>query len=399
MSNPSILVVGAGVAGLALAASLTGRADVLVVEHDAALRRGGQTVDLRGPSRTVVDRLGLTAELLRRRVPQRGYAIVDADDRPLVRHPVELFDGHGIVSDTEVLRGDLVDVLAGAAADAEFRFGTSVRALRSDAGGVDVGFSDGTRGRFDVVVGADGVGSVVRRLAFGPDEEFRRPIGVGIAWFSADGPFGGPSGDWYRAHHVPGLRVGIRPGREAGSFRCELAFRCERWDAPRRGREAVLADLEHRFAGVGWHTRALVDAARTTDDLAAQEIASVRVPRWSAGRVVLLGDAAWCPTPLSGTGTAMALVGAHVLADGLRRNPSGAGGFYPADFTAWVARRARLPPGGAAGFVPGSRAGLAFGRTTMRWMGRPPFRAAARRMFTRPDELDLPAGPLTARAR
>lgn len=391
MSEPSILVVGAGVAGLALAACLRHDAAVTVVERDTALRRGGQTVDLRGPSRTVVDRLGLTAELLDRLVPQRGYAIVDAEDRPLARHPVELFDGLGIVSDTEVLRGDLVDVLAAAGA-ARLRFGTTVRALHPDPDGVDVEFSDGSRQRFDVVVDADGVGSTVRRLAFGADEEFRTPLGIGIAWFSADGPFGGSSGDWYRAHHVPGVRVGIRPSRVEGSFRCELAFRCGTWDAPRRGREELLDDLDRRFAGVGWHTPDLLRAARTADDLAAQEIASIRVPQWNSGRVVLLGDAAWCPTPLTGMGTALALVGAYVLAERLRTDDTPHGGYYPAEFTAWVARRAKLPPGGANGFVPASRTSLALGTASMRWMSRPPFRTLARRIFAEPDELELPAG-------
>lgn len=396
MSRPHVLVVGAGVAGLALAAELSGHVEITVVEHDHALRCGGQTVDLRGPSRTVVDRLGLTDALLARTVPQSGYAVVDAGDRALVRHPVELFAGHGIVSDTEVGRGDLVALLAGAAAGARFRFGTTVRALVPDPHGVEVEFSDGSRDRFDLVVGADGLNSTVRRLAFGPDARFRTPLGVSIAWFSAEGPFDGPvtPGSWYRAHHVPGLRVALRPTRTPGTFCTEFAVRHRPAEAPRRDRAALLDDLDRRFEGVGWHAPALLRAARTATDLAGQEIATIRVPRWSVDRVVLLGDAAWCPSPLTGTGTAMALVGAHVLAGRLREHPvqhwdDTALPAYRDRLADWVARCAQLPPGGVSSFVPGSRAALALGRVAMTWMARPPFRALAARTFSRPDDLEL----------
>ena len=384
-------------AGLALSAALhrVGIATTVVERHPGP-RPGGQAVDVRGPARTVVEHLGLGPAVAAVRLQQRGYAVVDARGRVLAALPVEAFGGNGIVSETELLRGDLVDVLRSAVpATTEFLFDDTVTAIDAGPAGVDVRLARGGSRRVDLVVGADGVHSAVRRLAFGPEEGFAHPIGVGIAWFTARGDHG--LDGWFRAHPSPGgLLASARPGRLPGEVRAALAFRAPDWPAARQGRDAVLADLARRFAGVGWLAADLLAAAGVADDLATEEMTQVRVPRWSRGRVALLGDAAWCSTPLTGMGTSMALVGAHVLAHRLATTPPRQWGDvalpgYQDDLGAWVARRRRLPPGGRDGYVPCSAFRIRAGALSLRAMTRWPLEPLAARMFSDADDLALPA--------
>ncbi|MDT5312562.1 MAG: hypothetical protein QOE74_1582, partial [Mycobacterium sp.] len=162
---------------------------VVVVESAPGIRPGGQTVDLRGAGADVVQRMGLLDEMTRRAVDQRGIAWVRSDGSRRTEMPVEAFDGNGVVSKLEILRGDLVDVLYEATRDvAEYRFGTRVSQLAHDGDGVVATLTDGTPVEADLVVGADGPNSAVRRLTFGPEEQFVTPLGGYHAWFLRTGP-------------------------------------------------------------------------------------------------------------------------------------------------------------------------------------------------------------------
>lgn len=184
---------------------------------------------------------------------------------------------------------------------------------------------------FDLVVGADGAHSRVRELSFGPEEKYRHRLGLAHAWFTM--PDAGESvEDWFLVHNAPGGRVvQIRPGH-AGELEAGFSFPAD--ELPLRGdRAAQLALLESQFADVGWRARELLDAARQSPDFALDTFDQMKVDRWTSGRIVLLGDAAWCSSPLSGQGTALALVGAHMLAGNLRRS-LGASASSDADLTA-----------------------------------------------------------------
>ncbi|MBW0119605.1 FAD-dependent monooxygenase, partial [Pseudonocardia abyssalis] len=176
MQNTDILISGGGIAGPALAHWLRRHGfRVTVVERATTPRTGGQAVDLRGAGRTVVARMGLADRIRDLTLDQRGIAWVDAGGRVTARMPVEAFGGEGIVSEFEILRGDLAAVLAGAATDVEHLHGDTVTALDEDADGVVVTFEHAPRRRFGLVVGADGLHSAVRTLAFGPGGI--RPLG------------------------------------------------------------------------------------------------------------------------------------------------------------------------------------------------------------------------------
>ncbi|MGN5377401.1 FAD-dependent monooxygenase [Streptomyces lasalocidi] len=252
-------------------------------------------------------------------VDQRGLALVDARGHITARLPADSFGGEGIVSEIEILRGDLARLLyESTLPDTEYLFDDTVTGITQDADGVTVTFEKADSRRFGLVVGADGPHSVVRALAFGPEREFVRPLDLHTAWFTAtdDVDLDG----WYLMHNAPGgLVVSARPGRAPGEIKAGLSFRSAPISYDRRDVAAQQDLVAQRFTGVGWETPRLLRAMRTTSDFFFDSMGQIRLDRWSRGRVVLLGDAGYCATPLTGLGTSLALVGAYVLARRARR--------------------------------------------------------------------------------
>ncbi|MBZ4324458.1 FAD-dependent monooxygenase [Streptomyces huiliensis] len=402
MQNTDILISGGGIAGPALAYWLRRAGfSVTVVERAPAPRPGGQAVDLRGAGRTVVERMGLLAEARALSLDQRGFACVDASGRIRARMTADSFGGEGIISEIEILRGDLARLLyeaTGPGHETEYLFDDTITELDEDASGVTVGFrSAGTR-RFGLVVGADGPHSVVRGLAFGPEREYVRPLDLYTAWFTAvDGP---DLDGWFMMHNAPGGRVATaRPGRHSGEIKAGLSFRSPPLGVGRRDADAHRALLAERFAGVGWETPYLLRAAREASDFFFDSMGQVRLDRWSRGRVVLLGDAGYCPSPLTGLGTSLALVGAYVLAGEL----AAAGGDHRVAFPRYdrvmrpyVDRAQELPPGGAAGFAPASALGIRLRNLSIRQVNRRPMRNLLAAQFAKAGDIDLPSYPLAA---
>src|SRR4051794_12297796 len=277
MTQPTVLISGAGVAGQALSHWLSGNGyRVVIVELAPDIRPGGQTVDLRGAGRNVVGRMGLLDQMVDRSLAQRGIAWVRADGSRRAEMPVEAFDGNGVVSKLEILRGDLVDVLYQRTKDGvDYRFGTGITGLKQDDDGVDVTLSDGTRLHADLVVGADGPHSAVRRLVFGPEEQFIKPLGGYNAWFTAPDTAG--LDGWYLMHQAAGgLNASLRPSHDPAIARGGWPFRSETLPYDRRDLDAQRQLLADRFAGAGWHCEALLAAAREADDFYFDAFAQVR---------------------------------------------------------------------------------------------------------------------------
>ncbi|HEY0239367.1 MAG TPA: FAD-dependent monooxygenase [Friedmanniella sp.] len=394
----TVLVSGAGPAGSALAFWLrrAGFAPT-VVEIAPAPRPGGQTVDLRGAGRTVIDRMGLMDAARALVVPQRGLALVDERGRHRAELTIEAFGGDGVVSELEILRGDLGQLLHDSVAgDVEHLFGRRVTELQDTDEGVEVTFDDGTVRTFDLVVGADGPHSGVRRLAFGPQERFVRPLGGCTAWFTAPDEVG--LDGWYEMFNAPGgLVVSLRPDRVPGQVKAGLSFVSPPLAHDRHDLPALRRLVAERFAGLGWRTPGVLAAAATADDFYFDAIAQVHLDRWSQGRVALVGDAAWCPSPLTGMGTSLALVGAYVLAGELGR----ADGDHAAAFAAYgtlmrpyVRQGQELPPGGIAGYAPRSALAIRGQRLSYRLMATRPLRGLVRKLlFGRADAIELPDYP------
>src|SRR6185312_5263708 len=170
MPVPTVLISGAGIAGPSLAHWLAEYGyRVVIVELAPNVRPVGQTVDLRGSGHDVIERMGLLEQMAARSLRQRGAAWVRADGRRRADMPVTAFHGNGMVSKLEILRGDLVDVLYRNTAErAEYRFDTRIETLTDAGDAVGITLTDGTELTADLVVGADGPHSAVRRLVFGP---------------------------------------------------------------------------------------------------------------------------------------------------------------------------------------------------------------------------------------
>ncbi|MFF0369368.1 FAD-dependent monooxygenase [Micromonospora sp. NPDC005087] len=393
MDDRTVLISGAGVAGPALAFWLRRNGfAVTVVERATGLRPGGQAVDVRGTAREVVDRMGLTARIRAECVREQGMAGVDARGRTRYRMPVHAFGGEGIVADIEIERGDLARLLyEETRADVEYIFDDSIETLTQTGDGVRLTFARSAPRTVGLVVGADGSHSRTRALAFGPESAYVRPLGAYLAYFTT--PYRNETG-WFELHNAPGGRVvGTRPTRH-GTTSALFSFVSPPLDLDRRDRNAQQRLLTERFADVGWRTGELLAAMPDAPDFYFDSYGQVRMDTWSTGRVALLGDAAWCPSPLTGQGTSLSLVGAYVLAGELaaaRGDHVIAYRRYEETLRAHVARGQDLPGGGVSGFLPATRTAIRLRDASMRAMTSRPLRALTTRLvFSRADGLTLP---------
>lgn len=335
--------------------------------------------------------MGLLEEIRAVSLDQRGIAWVRSDGSVGARMAADAFGGEGIVSEIEVLRGDLADVLSRAThASTENIYGDSVASLDDDGDGVSVTFERSGPRRFDLVVGADGSHSAVRALTFGPDEGCTRPLGLYTCWFTA--PADIRLDGWFLMHNLPGGRVAsVRPGRLPGELKAGLSFRSDPLDYDRADVAGQKELVAGRFAGGGWEVSRLVSAMREATDFGFDSTTQVHLPGWSRGRVVLLGDAAWCPTPLTGLGTSLALVGAYVLAGELAAaDIRTAVRRYEEVLRPYVTTAQKLPPGGVNAFAPRSALDIRLRMMGMRTMTRWPVKNLVARQFGKAGDIELP---------
>ncbi|MFC9435509.1 FAD-dependent monooxygenase [Nocardia sp. NPDC057030] len=327
MKNTNILISGAGVAGPALAYWLRRHGFTpTVVERAATPRPGGYAVDFRGEAMTVLDRMGILDEIRKYSTMIRDSEVVDPDGRHVVTMPAAIFAG-----ELEVLKSDLTDVLYALTKDTtEYLFDNSITALDEDADGVLVSFERGEPCRFDLVVGADGLYSKVRALAFGDHANYIHHLGVYNAIFSTDNfldlDYAGRG-----CQLASGRTANVFSTRDNAEARASLYFGSDPFDYDRGDVAEQKRIIAEHFAGDGWVIPRLLDDLAASSDLYFTPISQVKMDAWSAGRVVLLGDACACASPLSGRGTSQALIGAYLLAGELAT----AAGNHDAAFAAY----------------------------------------------------------------
>jgi 2-polyprenyl-6-methoxyphenol hydroxylase-like FAD-dependent oxidoreductase len=311
-----VLVAGASIAGPALAHWLRRRgAEVTVVERAPELRPGGQAVDARGVAKEVIRRMGLDAAVRAACTETIGAHTVDADGNVLETFSADDEGGDGYISEIEILRGDLSQVLHDHTRDGvEYVFGDRIAELTQDADGVDVAFAGGDRRRFDLVVGADGLHSTVRAMVFGPRERFVRHLGHVLAFYSVPNEFGLDRWLIEYQERESGRSALLRPIQDATRGMAIFSFPSADFDVDYRDVAAQKRLLRERMAGLGWLTPRILAHLDDTPDFYLDQVAQVVMDRWSSGRVGLLGDAAFSSSPLSGQGTGLALVGAYLLA-------------------------------------------------------------------------------------
>ncbi|MFD2795563.1 FAD-dependent monooxygenase [Promicromonospora vindobonensis] len=321
--RPRAVVVGAGIAGLGAALRLHQAGwEVLVAERTPARRSGGYAVTFAGMGYDAAERMGILPQLIERHITPDRMDYVRPDGR--TRFSVPGPTVRAMVGDRSLnlLRGDIEDVLYQAVTDqasdtVRIRFGTSIVRVEQDASGVDVRLDDGTVERADLLIGADGLHSATRRLVFGAEDDLRRDLNHMAGVFTLDT-----------------LPEGVEPGVTAsltdtgrtlavvslGSDRA-VAFFGYRTERPMD----ELADgpqvaLPRAYGDMGWVAPDVLAQLAGAESVYFDTISQMVVDRWSSGRVVLLGDAAWCVTLFAGFGSSLAVAGADALGSALERH-------------------------------------------------------------------------------
>ena len=312
-----VLISGAGIAGLTLAICLKEYGeDPVVVERSTALPANGYMMDFFGSGWDVAERLGLTDKLRALRYPIDKLQFVNADGKSYASVPIarisRALDGKYVY----LRRPDLLRILYERADSlgVDIRFDTHIENLQDEDEHVNVTFNDGGTEEFSLVFGADGVHSEVRRLMFGDESQFARFLGAYVAAFHLD-EHDFPVGRAVQIHEEPNRVAAFYPVGD-GKLEATFVFRLEEVDVPR---EQQLAFVRRAYKGAGWIGEALLNAYQGSEPLYFDTLTQIAIPRWSRGRVTLLGDACGCLTLLAGQGSHMAMAGAYVIARELQR--------------------------------------------------------------------------------
>ena len=316
-----ILVCGASIAGPAIAWWLHRFGfEVTLLERAPGPRPGGHAIDIRGAALDVVRAMGLEDQIRASRTQMKGVSKLDADGNEVWRSEEMTISGGSFDKVAiEIIREDLSKILLDALQDGiETIYGDFVTALQEDADGLVVSFDAAADRRFDIVVGADGLASSMRNLVFGPDSAYLRPFNMVLAPFSAPNIIG--LEDWQLTYDTgqDSCMIYTAPGNQ--SLRVCFGFPAEMSSIP-ADRAGQLALVRERCAGMGWEVPRLLDAMEQARDFYLGAMAQVKMPGWTKGRVALIGDAAYCPSPYTGQGTSLALVGAYALACELAQHP------------------------------------------------------------------------------
>jgi 2-polyprenyl-6-methoxyphenol hydroxylase-like FAD-dependent oxidoreductase len=309
-----VLISGASIAGPALAFWLqkAGFA-VTLVERAPAPRPGGQAIDIRGPALAVIDRMGLSDRVRLMRTRLKGMSTLDINGREIDRTEERTMSGGRFDSgDIEILRDDLAGLLREATyPQAEYIYDDTIEALHERDGGVSITFKRSPPRVFDLVIGADGLHSNVRHLVFGDEHGLLKPLGVGLAIYTAPNILN--LRDWQLAYRDEKSGYVIYPARDNKELRVNLGFALGLEEYPRGDIPAQKALIAQRAGHLRGDIPRLLAAMEEGSDLYFGPLAQVRMPQWSKGRVCLVGDAGYCPSPFTGQGTSLALVGAFVL--------------------------------------------------------------------------------------
>ncbi|NUR84550.1 MAG: hypothetical protein HOY71_10735 [Nonomuraea sp.] len=318
-----VLVSGASIGGPVLAHWLLRRGfEVTLVERAPKPRKGGQAIDIRGAALVVAERMGVLEQVRAARTTMRGMSMMDGDGNEVMRTTEETVSGGRFDSpDVEIPRDDLTAILT-AAANARYVYGDSIATLTQDADGVDVTFDSGVQDRYDYVIGADGLHSNVRKLAFGPEERFLRHLGMFVSIYTSDNFLG--LDHWQVWHQEGEAGFGLFSDKDPAVMKVNLGFAAGPLPYDHRDVEQQKRLVQEHCAELRWAGPKLLEAMWRSDDFYFDAMAQVVMDRWSAGRVTLVGDAGYCASPLSGQGTSLALVGAYVLAEELGAGPEGA---------------------------------------------------------------------------
>jgi 2-polyprenyl-6-methoxyphenol hydroxylase-like FAD-dependent oxidoreductase len=316
-----VLVSGASFAGLATAFWMTKLGyRVTLIEIASSLRRGGTPVDIEGETIDILTRMGMIDAVRSKVLPPRDFEFRDEDDRTLGGLTVASRPEDELASRYEIHRDDLLDILfASVGGSVELLFGRSIRQMENGPDSVSVTFDDGMRKDFALVFGCDGNRSNTRSLAFEDSEAASFYMG-GYFYLRVVPQTNLLPANRSQVFSVPG-RTAMLNGYDDRTD-IALAFRAnEQIDYDFRDKAQQRRLIHEHFEGVGWKVPQMLAHVDTDGDFYFDRASQIRIKQWSKGRVALVGDAGYCPSPVAGLGGSMALIGAARLADALQRHP------------------------------------------------------------------------------
>lgn len=357
----AVLISGVGIAGPALAywLSVYGLKATLI-ERAPHLRTGGYALDFWGRGYDVAERMGILPGIRRDGYDVKELRLVNARGKRIGGFKVDVFRAATQGRYVSIPRGDLAkNIYQKVEGRCETIFGDSITGIKQDADGVDVTFKQAPPRRFDVVIGADGLHSVVRKLVFGNQDRFEKFLGYLVAAFEVTG-YPQRDEDVYVSYTTPGKQVArfsMRNNRTMFLF----VFTDEKGIFNPDDNKACKEILREKFGNMGWECPQILAAMESCDELYFDRVSQIRMETWSRGRVGLVGDAAFCPSFLAGQGSALAMIAAYVLAGELGRpnaSPEEAFKRYEAQLHPFMLAKQNAAEKFAGSFAPGTRLGL-----------------------------------------
>jgi 2-polyprenyl-6-methoxyphenol hydroxylase-like FAD-dependent oxidoreductase len=370
MAGRTVLISGAGIAGLTLAYWLHQRGlQPIIIEKAPKLRPEGYAIDFAGSGWDVAERMRLIPELRQNQVTAPYFIFKDGAGRTLARLPTAVFQRAFQDKMVQTMRPYLEAALYNTICDTvPVRFGTSIQQIDQTPDHVVVTFADDSQEAFDLVVGADGTHSNVRGLVFGDERQFACYLGYYFATFAV------PNLDHFEEGAIicpePKRQVTVYPDHRGG-YTALLVYSAQ--DAGYIAAAQRKAMLEAHYQGAGWVIPQMIDSIGADTPVYLDSVTQIQMPRWSDGRITLVGDAAHCLTLISGQGASTAMGGAYILAEELGKADD-----YRAAFAAYERRvrpfvedKQRKARRFAKTFVPGSRLGIRLSYLTMKLMFTP----------------------------
>lgn len=315
MKTKHILISGASIAGPVLGWWLSQYGwQVTIVEQAPAVRTGGYAVDFRGTVLKVLEKMDLLDDIKKHETRAGKITLVNKHHKKIASFPDGFTSG-----ELEIMRGDLVQVLYDKTKDnVNYIFNDSIGTLNDDGYGVQVTFKHHPPAYYDLVVGADGLHSKVRSLAFGHERKYASFLGIYIAIFTIPN-FANVGMDGYY-YSEPGKRVGIFGAKNGKEAKASFYFTSSPFYYDRKDINKQKAIIRQVFENTPWHVPQLLEYMEQSDDFYFDSVSQIKMDHWSNGRIVLIGDAAHCPSPLTGMGTSAAVMGAYTLAGELLQN-------------------------------------------------------------------------------
>lgn len=317
IKNQKVLISGAGVAGLTLAYWLKQYGFVpTIVEKYPALRTEGYKLDIRGAAVEVIKRMGLQETIFEHRTQIQKALFVDQTGNIITETSPDLC-GVRADGDLEIVRGELCQILFDHVGNFECLFGDSITNMTENEEGVMVEFEKSPPRLYDIVIGADGLHSKVRKFTFGDEANFLHELGLYVSFYSIPNFL---NLDRVEIEYHSPKRFAIAYCPRDGLAKAGFAFSSSpSADLNLRDRAQQQQFVQQAFVDAGWEIPQLLSFMKDSPDFYFDCIAQIHMPHWTRGRIALVGDAGYAVSPLAGQGTSVALVGAYVLAGELAK--------------------------------------------------------------------------------